>query len=602
MNQKLLGVAGIAVILLLAYAISSNRKAIRLRVVGAAFALQAAIAVLVFYTTWGRVAIKGMSFGVANLLGYATKGTEFLFGPSETNPLAHTFAIAALPVIIFFASLVAILYYLGIMQRIVRWVGGAIGWITGISRVESLSAAANIFVGQSESPLVVRPYLAALPPSRLFTVMVVGMAGVAGTILAAYASLLGERYLPYLLAAAFMSAPGGILMAKMIMPDDPPGPEELPLEGGVADDDQVDVAETFEEGERPANIIMAAAQGAQTGVKLAVAVGAMVLAFVALVALANGLLGGLGNMVGVPDLSFQRLVGYIFAPIMFLLGIPWNEAGIAGGLFGTKLVLNEFVAFIDLGNAAGPAAALSERSRAIVTFALCGFANFSSIAIQMAVTGGLAPNQRPVIARLGIRALIAGSLANLMSAALAGLLISGLKPRHGNADYRPYRLGLADRRRPRPRCLRRKARQELRGIWLRRHRRSRHPRRADPPRRGKGQGLLRAARRGEAQIFHPRRRRRARLHAVRDRDRQGRPGARPQGILARRPRAAARPPVPRPHGRQCLARGGRELQGHLPRALRDVRPHRPQDPQRRSPAFSRSTRIISSTPSATAIR
>jgi CNT family concentrative nucleoside transporter len=423
MNQKLLGVAGIAVILLLAYAISSNRKAIRLRVVGAAFALQAAIAVLVIYTSWGRAAIQGMSNGVANLLGYAGKGTEFLFGPSESNPLAHTFAIAALPVIIFFASLVAILYYLGIMQRIVRWVGGAIGWITGISRVESLSAAANIFVGQSESPLVIRPYLAALPPSRLFTVMTVGMAGVAGTILAAYASLLGEAYLPYLLAAAFMSAPGGILMAKMIMPDDPPGPEELPLEGGVADDDQVDVAETFEEGVRPANIIMAAAAGAQTGVKLAVAVGAMVLAFVALVALANGLLGGLGNMVGVPDLSFQRLVGYVFAPIMYLLGIPWNEAGIAGGLFGTKLVLNEFVAFIDLGNAAGPAAALGERSRAIVTFALCGFANFSSIAIQMAVTGGLAPNQRPVIARLGIRALIAGSLANLMSAALAGLLI-----------------------------------------------------------------------------------------------------------------------------------------------------------------------------------
>jgi CNT family concentrative nucleoside transporter len=423
MNQKLLGIAGIAVILALAYAISSNRKAIRLRVVGAAFALQAAIAVLVIYTSWGRAGIQGMSNGVANLLGYAGKGTEFLFGPSETNPLAHTFAIAALPVIIFFASLVAILYYLGIMQRIVRWVGGAIGWITGISRVEALSAAANIFVGQSESPLVIRPYIAALPPSRLFTVMVVGMAGVAGTILAAYASLLGERYLPYLLAAAFMSAPGGILMAKMIMPDDPPGPDELPLEGGVAEDDQVDVAETFEEGERPANIIMAAAQGAQTGVKLAVAVGAMVLAFVALVALANGLLGGLGNMVGVPDLSFQRLVGYIFAPIMFLIGIPWGEAGVAGGLFGTKVVLNEFVAFIDLGNAAGPAAALGDRSRAIVTFALCGFANFSSIAIQMAVTGGLAPNQRPVIARLGIRALIAGSLANLMSAALAGLLI-----------------------------------------------------------------------------------------------------------------------------------------------------------------------------------
>jgi len=421
LNSKLLGIAGIVAILALAWVVSANRRAIRLRIVGAAFALQAFIAWLVLWTRWGRAAIQELSQGVASLLGYATKGTEFLFGPSESNPLAHTFAIAALPVIIFFASLVAILYYLGIMQRIVRWVGGAIGWVTGISKVESLSAAANIFVGQSESPLVVRPYLAALPPSRLFTVMCVGMAGVAGTILAAYASLLGARYLPYLLAAAFMSAPGGILMAKMIMPDEPPAPDELKLEGGAVEDDQVDVAETFEEGVKPANIIMAAAQGAQTGVKLAVAVGAMVLAFVALVALANGLLGGLGNMVGIPDLSFQRLVGYLFAPFMFLIGIPWNEALTAGGLFGTKVVLNEFVAFIDLGQM-GPEV-LSDRSRAIVTFALCGFANFSSIAIQMAVTGGLAPNQRPVIARRGLRALLAGSLANLMSAALASLMI-----------------------------------------------------------------------------------------------------------------------------------------------------------------------------------
>ena len=414
MNSKLLGVAGILVILGIAFLLSTNRRAIRPRIVGAAFALQAAVAFLVLYTSWGRAGIQMLSNGVANLLGYAGKGTEFLFGPADKNPLANTFAIAALPVIIFFASLVAILYYLGIMQRIVRWVGGAIGWVTGISRVESLSAAANIFVGQSESPLVVRPYLAALPPSRLFTVMCVGMAGVAGTILAAYASLLGAQYLPYLLAAAFMSAPGGILMAKIIMPDDP-------ADTGAVEDSKVEVAETFEEGMQPANVIMAAAQGAQTGVKLAVAVGAMVLAFVALVALANGLLGGLGNMVGVPGLSFQRLVGYLFAPVMYLIGVPWNEAGTAGGLFGTKIVLNEFVAFIDLGQM--DAAALGARSRAIVTFALCGFANFSSIAIQMAVTGGLAPNQRPVIARLGIRALLAGSLANLMSAALAGLMI-----------------------------------------------------------------------------------------------------------------------------------------------------------------------------------
>jgi CNT family concentrative nucleoside transporter len=424
MQRILMGVAGIAVILALAVLLSSNRRAIRLRVVGAAFALQAGIAVLVLYTSWGKAGIQGMAGGVSNLLGYANKGTEFLFGPAATNPLAHTFALGALPVIIFFASIVAILYHLGVMQRIVRWVGGAIGWITGIGRVESLSAAANIFVGQSESPLVVRPYLAALPPSQLFTVMTVGMAGVAGTILLAYAQLLGEKALPFLLAAAFMSAPGGILMAKIIMPDEPrpndPCGDELPLGDDVAEE-KIEIAETFEEGERPANIIMAAAQGAQTGVKLAVAVGAMVLAFVALVALANGLLGGLGNWVGIPDLSFQRIVGTIFRPIMFLIGVPWKEAGTAGGLFGTKIVLNEFVAFINLGQM--NAGQLSARSVAIVTFALCGFANFSSIAIQMAVTGGLAPNQRPMIARLGLKALAAGSLANLMSAALAGLLL-----------------------------------------------------------------------------------------------------------------------------------------------------------------------------------
>ena len=420
MERILLGLAGIVVILAIAVAVSTNRRAISLRIVGAAFALQAGLAAFVLASPWGQAVVETLAFGVSNLLGYANEGIEFLFGPRETNPLANTFALAALPVIIFFASLVAILYYLGIMQRIVRWVGGAIGWVTGISRVEALSAAANIFVGQSESPLVVRPYLAALPPSRLFTIMSVGMAGVAGTILAAYAALLGEQYLPYLLAAAFMSAPGGILMAKIIMPD-----EEVkvgrkpPLIGHAAD--KIEIAETFEDGDRPANIIQAAAQGALTGVRLAVAVAAMVLAFVALVALANGLLSGVGGWFGIEDLTFQKIVGWIFAPIMFLIGIPWSEAGLAGGFFGTKVVLNEFVAFIDLG-ALDPGA-LSERSRAIVIFALCGFANFSSIAIQMAVTGGLAPSQRPVIARLGIRALIAGSLANLMSAALAGLMI-----------------------------------------------------------------------------------------------------------------------------------------------------------------------------------
>lgn len=426
---------GIVAILAIAFVLSNAKRRISLRVVAAAFALQALLAFIVLRTPWGVAGIQGMANGVSALLSYANEGTAFLFGAE--NPLANTFALGALPVIVFFAALVSILYHLGVMQKIVRWVGGAIGWVTGISRVESLGAAANIFVGQSESPLVVRPYLAALNQSQLFTLMTVGMAGVAGTILAAYAGLLGDEYLPYLLAAAFMSAPGGILMAKIIMPDvAEPAPAtegriELPdarisAEGPAAlvesgKPHEVELAETFEEGQKPANLIEAAAQGAQTGVKLAVAVGAMVLAFVALVALANGILGWVGGLFGFDNWSFQAALGALFAPVMFLMGVPWDQAPVAGGLFGTKIVLNEFVAFIDLGKL--DAAALDARSRAIVTFALCGFANFSSIAIQMAVTGGLAPNLRPLIAKLGLRALAAGSLANLMSAALAGVFL-----------------------------------------------------------------------------------------------------------------------------------------------------------------------------------
>jgi len=377
---------------------------------------------------------------VESLLGYAKAGVDFLFGPLASPEMGGTsFAISALPVIIFFAALISILYYLGIMQLVIRWIGGGLEKITGITRVESLAAASNIFVGQSESPLVVRPYLANLAPSQLFCLMTVGMAGVAGTILAAYASM-GIR-IDYLVAAAFMSAPGGILMAKLIMPDprivtEAPEPDEHAEDTPpaamaaaalrretVTDQPGLHLDEPASAGhdeEPPANVIMAAAQGAQTGVKLAVAVGAMVLAFVALIALANGIVGGIAGLFGAPELTFQQLIGYLFAPVFYLLAVPeWSEALRAGGLFGTKIVLNEFVAFIELGNDAG----LSERTVAVVTFALCGFANFSSIAIQMAVTGGLAPNQRPMIAKLGLRALVAGSLSNLMSAALAGLFL-----------------------------------------------------------------------------------------------------------------------------------------------------------------------------------
>ena len=427
-----IGIGGIVLILAIAVLFSSNRRWISLRVVGAAFALQALLAAMVLGTPWGQQVIGAMSNGVTNLLGYAHAGTNFIFGPLARPEIGgNSFAIAALPVIIFFASLISILYYLGIMQLIIKWVGGAIRLVTGITKVESLGSAANIFVGQSESPLVIRPYLANLTPSQLFCIMSVGMAGVAGTILLAYAAMFGDQaqyYLPYLLAASFMSAPGGILMAKIMMPDDPAArgiePEAL------GEDDHGE--------ERPANVIMAAANGAQTGVKLAVAVGAMVLAFVSLVALANGLLAGVGNGViwvaqhispaagawaqtWLSDLSFQKIVGALFAPVMWLMGVQWSDAATAGSLFGTKVVLNEFVAFIDLGQAR---ATLSPYTVAVVTFALCGFANFSSIAIQMAVTGGLAPNQRPMIAKLGLKALLAGSLSNLMSAALAGLILT----------------------------------------------------------------------------------------------------------------------------------------------------------------------------------
>ncbi|MET3469540.1 MULTISPECIES: NupC/NupG family nucleoside CNT transporter [Novosphingobium] len=413
---------GMALLFAIAFLLSSNRRAIRWRVVLPAFALQAGLAALVLSFPPGKAALQGAASAVQQLLSYSRAGVEFVFGDLARPELGgKSVAIAVLPPIVFFAALISILYYLGIMPLVIRWIGGALEKVTGISRVESLCAAANIFVGQSESPLVIRPYLAALSPSQVFTVMSVGMAGVAGTILAAYAGL-GVR-VDYLVAAAFMSAPGGVFMGKLIMPDVPPLHDAVDADADAAltNPHIKPSLEEAPEEQRPANLIMAAAQGAQTGVKLAVAVGAMLLAFVALIALANGMLGWAGGFFGHPGLTFQQILAPIFAPVFLLLGAPnWAEAMQAGGLFGTKIVLNEFVGFIDLQEAKG----LSDHTIAIVTFALCGFANFSSIAIQMAVTGGLAPNQRPVIARLGIKALCAGALSNLMSAALAGLFLS----------------------------------------------------------------------------------------------------------------------------------------------------------------------------------
>ncbi|MBM3594238.1 MAG: NupC/NupG family nucleoside CNT transporter [Alphaproteobacteria bacterium] len=398
-----------ALIFALAVFLSTNRKAIRPRVVGAAFSLQAGFAALVLWFPPGNIALQEVAGAVTSLLGYARAGTQFVFGPLADDRLGQSFALNALPTIVFFAALIGVLYHLGVMPLAIRWLGGGLKQVTGISRIESLYAAANIFVGQSESPLVVRPYLERLGASQMFCLMTIGMAGVAGTILALYASI-GVR-VDYLVAAAFMSAPAGVAMAKIIMPD-PPETAEAP---------QPDADIVLYAGEeRAANVIMAAGQGAMTGLKLAAAVGAMVLAFVALIALANGMVGWLGGMVGLPDVTAQQIAGYVFAPVFWLLGTQdWAEAVTAGSFFATKLVLNEVVAFMALADVSG----LSERMQAVTIFAICGFANFSSIAIQMAVIGNLAPGQTAVVARLGLRALAAASLANLTSGALAGLFL-----------------------------------------------------------------------------------------------------------------------------------------------------------------------------------
>lgn len=412
MPQILIGLAGILTILAVAVLASTNRRRIRLRVVGPAFALQAAIAAFVLYVPAGQAAIAATARGVETVLGYSNAGIEMVFGGlTQVNGVA-SLAINVLPIIVFFSALVSILYYFGIMQLVVRFVGGLLQRLLGVGRVEALYAAANILVGQSESPLVVRGYLRGLTDAQIFALMVTGMAGVAGSILAAYAQM-GVR-IEYLLAAAFMSAPGGLLMAKLLMPD--PAPE---VAGEIVPAEAE--APPIEAEERPANLIMAIFNGAEDGVKLAVAVAAMLVVFVALIAMCNGILGGIAGLFGQPDLTFQKILGFVFAPLMFLLNVPWAEAGRAGELFGQKVILNEFVAYLDFGQTKDT---LSPHTQAVVTFALCGFANISSIAIQMGVLGGLIPEKRPLIARMGPRAVLGGSLANLMSAALAGLMLT----------------------------------------------------------------------------------------------------------------------------------------------------------------------------------
>jgi CNT family concentrative nucleoside transporter len=407
MSERLIGLVGIVVILGIAFALSSNRRAINLRIVGAAFALQAAVAAFVIYLPAGQVIIESMSEVVLNIMGYSRVGIEFIFGGLATEESVASFAINVLPMIVFFSALMSVLYHIGIMQFVVRLVGGALRWVIGTRAVESLNAAANIFIGQTEAPLVVRPYLKNLTEAQMFAVMVSGVASIAGTVMLAYVQFGAE--LKYLLAASFMAAPGGLLMAKIIMPDE----EE---ESAAEDDAHLRLGKSPHE-----NVILAAAVGSADGVKLAVNIGAMLVAFVALIALLNGFLGWVAGLVGLPPLTLEQIFGALFAPLMYLISIPWEEAQAAGALFGEKVILNEFIAYSHLNEYL---AGMSERTVAIVTFSLCGFANLSSIAILLGGLGTLVPEKKELIARFGLKAVAAGSLSNLMSAALAGLLLA----------------------------------------------------------------------------------------------------------------------------------------------------------------------------------
>ena len=463
---------GILVLIGIAVLFSKNRQAIRPRTVVGAFGIQAFIAWLVLYNEAGRTMLNGLAEFVNAVIAFGSQGIGFLFGPLvDVQKTGFVFAFKVLPVIIFFSSLISLLYYLGVMQWVVRIMGGVLAWALGTSQAESLSATANIFVGQTEAPLVVKPFIKDMTESELFAIMVGGLASVAGSVLAGYAGLGVE--MKYLLAASFMAAPGGLLMAKLMIPEtgtpktkgSMTGQDVLgvfgvialvvvvhaiatrlllpPYEGlvvlvdlavaaagylGVRRfgllPDEPEYQQTPEPGEKeeevPVNVFDAAAMGASSGLQLALNVGAMLLAFIGLIALLNGGLAAFGGMIGYPTLSLELLLGYLFQPLAYLLGIAAEESHIAGSFIGKKIVVNEFVAFVDLTNTPG----LSAHTQAVVAFALCGFANLSSIAILLGGLGVLAPSRRSDIAQLGIRAVVAGSLANLMSAALASFFLS----------------------------------------------------------------------------------------------------------------------------------------------------------------------------------
>lgn len=418
-----IGILGIVVLLGIGYLLSENRRAINLRTVVLAFTIELALGGLILYSPAGQQVLFVMAEAVTTVINFNNAGTSFIFGGLVSAKMFEIFgsggfviALRVLPIIVFFSALSAVLYYMGIMQILVRWVGGALQRLLKTSRAESMNSAANIFLGVTEAPLLVKPYLGSMTRSELFAVLCGGLASIAGTMLVSYASL-GVK-MEYLLAASFMAAPGGLLFAKLMIPETQQ----------TADESN---ARPVQEN-RPANIIDAAAEGAINGLNMALAVGAMLLAFVSLVALLNGLLGGVGGWFGLPDLSMELILGYLLSPLAWLMGIPWNEALTSGAIIGQKIVINEFFAYANLaeylkGNEVVAATGLpmTERTQIILSFALCGFANFGTVAIAIGGIGSLIPNRRKEIATLGMKALVAGVLSNLMAATIAGLFIGG---------------------------------------------------------------------------------------------------------------------------------------------------------------------------------
>ena len=403
--QIFMSFVGMTVIIGLALLLSENRRSIRLKTVVPAFLTQAAIAGLILYFPPGQAFLNTMVAGVQNVIDYGRVGAVFVFGDLAGDNGGFSIAFHLLPVIIFFSALMSTLYYLGIMQKLVTFLGGGIHKLLGTSKTESMCAVANIFIGHSESPLVIRPYLKDLTRSELFAVMTGGMAAISGAIMAAYAAM--GINLGYLIAASFMAAPGGLLMAKIIKPETEQPEVEL---------EHVQ----FSGPKKVVNIFEAIGNGTLDGLKLAANVGAMLIAFVAMIALVNGLLGGIGGWFGIEGLTLQGTLGKLLAPLAWLIGVPWHEAAAAGSLIGQKFIMTEFIAYLSFSEIMH---SLSRHTQVIVTFALCGFANLTSIAILLGGMGSLVPERRQDIAALGFMAVLAGTLSNLMSAVLASLFM-----------------------------------------------------------------------------------------------------------------------------------------------------------------------------------